>query len=159
MPEVKQSVTINRPVGEVFRTAMDFNRVTEWQPDIQESHLSEERPRVATMIMQRRSTRLMGWKLDLNADITNYVPNRMLEYKGVLGRFPVLGQLSFDSERGSTRVTEHLEIRMGFLYALFSPMMRGVMSRRSRKALEGLKNMIESKSVGSTPPTDFHKEL
>lgn len=158
MPEVQSSITINRPVSEVFRFAIDFENAPKWQPDVTESHQTEDNIRVGVMVSQRRTTRLLGWKLDLNADIVDYAPNRLLGYKGILGRFPVNGRMEFESMGGTTKVTQKLDIRMGFLYSIFSPLMRGVMTRRTRMSLEALKKTLESRSPTASV-TDFHKQL
>lgn len=162
MPEVDYSVTIGRPVSEVFRTAANFAKAGEFQPDVTETIQSDDKLRIGIIVTQRRKTRLMGWQLDLNADIVDYQPNRLVEYKGVLGRFPITGRLEFSSSGGQTTVREWMNIRMGFLYAIFGPFMRGVMKRRTRNSLESLKKALESGSTrasASAPPTDFHKEL
>ncbi len=157
MPQVEGSITINKPISEVFRTAIDLGNSHSWQPDVTDTHLSTERVRVGAMVTQVRTTRLFGWKLDLNVDVIDYVPNRMLGYKGVLGRFPVIGQIEFESTGGTTTVREHLNIRMGFLYGIFSPMMKGTMTRRTRQALQALKTHLETKTSGTI--TDFHKNI
>lgn len=160
MPQVEYTVTINRPISEVFRFASNFNNADQWQPDVIETHQSDEKPRVGVMVTQRRSTRLMGWRLDLNADILEFVPNKQVGYKGVLGRFPVQGKLEFNNVGGgNTQVSYFMDIRMGFLYAIFSPSMKGVMTRRSKKALESLKTLMENRSAASTNLTDFHEKL
>lgn len=160
MPQIEQSVTINRPIGEVFRFVADFdNNAQQWQPDIFQHHQTEDKLRVGVMITQSRTTRLLGWRLDLNADITGYQPNKLIEYKGVLGRFPTLGRIEFSGAGGSTTVTERMDIRLGCLFAPFSPLMTMVMTGRTRRVLGKLKQMLESRSPGSQTPTDFHQEL
>lgn len=160
MPQVDYTVQINNPINEVFRFASNFNNANQWQPDVIETHQSDDKPRVGVMITQSRSTRLMGWRLDLNADILEFVPNKQVGYKGVLGRFPVQGKLEFNNIGGGvTQVSHVMDIRMGFLYAIFSPMMKGVMTRRTRRELESLKTLMENRSAASTNLTDFHEKL
>lgn len=159
MPQVTHTITINRPISEVFRFAVNFNNAKQWQRDVTETYQSEENVRVGIMVSQRRTTRLFGWKLDLNADVVDYAPNKLLGYKGVLGRFPMYSRMEFTSMGGSTQIIHTYEIRMGFLYGLFSGMMKGVMTRRTRQSLEALKKLMESRSATSTTVTDFHKQL
>jgi uncharacterized membrane protein len=158
MPEITETIVINRPVSEVFRFVADLNKTQEWQPDVEETHATDERARVGVMVTQPRSSRMLGWRLDLNADIVEYTPNRLIEYKGVLGRFPVKDRLEFESSGGTTTVRETVNVRMGILFALFSPFMRSTLSRRTRRALEGLKTRLENRT-SSTSATDFHKQL
>jgi uncharacterized membrane protein len=146
MPQISESVTINRPVMAVFRVVVDASRVQEWQPDVTVAHASEDRLRVGVMITQERNTRALGWKLDLNADIIDYVPNRLIEYRGVLGRFPVVGRIEFESSGGTMTVRENLNIRMFFPLNFASPLVSGAMRRRTQTALNKLKNLVESEA-------------
>lgn len=151
-----QSITVNRSVSDVFRTVANFREASQWQPDVQGVHLSDDHVRTGVIVTVVRSTRLLGWKLDLNADIIDYTPNKLIEYKGVLGRFAVRGSYSFIPSAGKTQVTETLNIRMGWLYAIWGPLMRTVMAGRTRRALEGLKQYLEARGTTSgeilTPP-------
>lgn len=142
MPQISANVTINASIGDVFRYAVD--NLQQWQPDIEGMDMTDDRIRLGISITQRRNTFLMGWRLDLNADITDYKPNKLIEYKGVLGRFPVLGQLEFTPQGGTTLVTERLNIRMPWLTMLYSPFMRRVMTSRTSKVLNLLKSQLES---------------
>jgi uncharacterized protein YndB with AHSA1/START domain len=143
MPEVLASTTINRPVMAVYSIVVDPSRATEWQPDVTSVHTTETRLRVGAMITQERSTRLLGWKLDLNADVVEATPNRLLEMKGVLGRFSTVDRIEFESTGGTTVVTEQVTIRLGFPWFIVSPLMRGTMKRRTQKALDQLKVVAE----------------
>jgi len=159
MPEISHTVTINRSVSEVFRTATDFSNVQQWQPDVVESHLSGEKPRVGLFITQSRNTHALGWRLDLNVDITGYTPNRLVEYKGVVGRFPVSGRIEFEHSGTITTVRETMDVRTGCLYAPVTPFISRALNKRTTQALNGLKTMLESQRGGASTPTDFHENL
>jgi len=160
MPEITQAVTINRPINEVFRFTIEFEKAADYIPDVTGSFLTGDKARVGAMLTQNRTTRALGWKLDLNADIVGYQPNRLIEYKGVIGRFPAHGRIEFESAGTSTTVRENVNIRMGFLFAIFGPFVRAAMSRRTNRALNALKERLESRTGTSDAiPTDFHNQL
>jgi uncharacterized membrane protein len=159
MPEIQEAITIDRPVSDVFRYIADFNNAPQWQPDVVEAHVSGERTRVGSFFTLVRTTRLLGWKLDLNADIINYVPNRLIEYKGAVARFPVRGQYEFESSGGTTVVRETVNVRMGILYAIFSPLMSSAIRGRTRRALGQLKQTLEAGRTGADSVTSFHQDL
>lgn len=142
MPQISVNIVINASIGDVFRYAID--NLQAWQTDIESMDMTDERLRLGISITQRRNTYLMGWRLDLNADITDYKPNKLVEYKGVLGRFPVSGQLEFTPQGGTTLVSESMNIRMPFLTAIYAPLMRRVMTARTKKMLHSLKSQLES---------------
>jgi uncharacterized membrane protein len=159
MPEIKETITINRPVSDVFRYVADLNNAAQWQPDVVEAHVSGERARVGSFFTHVRTTRLLGWKLDLNADVVNLVPNRLIEYKGAVARFPVRGQYEFESSGGTTVVREYVNVRMGFLYAIFSPLMSSAIAGRTRRSLANLKQTLEAGRSGTDSVTSFHQDL
>lgn len=146
MPLIEYSITINRSVGEVFRFVADFRNTPQWQTDVDQVFQTEPSLRTGVMVTETRRTRLLGWKLDFNADVIGYQPNRMIELKGVLGAFPCKTIYTFETARGATQLTQSLDIRMGFLYGLFAPMMRGVMLRRTQSSLEKLRQIMESRT-------------
>ncbi len=144
MPQIKESITIDRPVNAVFKLVAETKQLDAWQPDVTSAHYSDEKLRVGVMITQNRNSYAMGWKMDLNADIVDYVPNRLIAYKGVLGRFPSNGRIEFESSGMTTTVIELIDIRVMFLYMPFSALIRGAVAKRTRQALHKLKALAES---------------
>lgn len=145
MPEIRDAITISRPITTVFQLVADTEQLDQWQPDVTQSHYSEKKLRVGVMITQDRKTYALGWKLDLNADIVDYVPNRKIVYKGVLGRFPATGTIEFESSGGAgTTVTETIDIKIGILHILFTPLIKGAIAKRTRQALQALKALAEN---------------
>lgn len=159
MPDIHYSVTINRPISEVFRTAADFANADAWAPDVVRGHQGEGSLRVGSIVTQTRRTFLLWWRLDLNADVIEYQPNKTIVMKGVIGRFPATDRLTFQPSSGKTTVTEEISVRMGCLYAIYGPLLSMVLQRRTARALNSLKDHLESKNTGTAAPTDFHQSL
>lgn len=157
MPEITTSVTVNRPVSQVFRIAADTSRVQEWQTDIIASHFTEERIRVGVMVTQSRKTRAGGVRLDLNADVTDYQPNKVIGYRGVVGRFPSTIRMEFNPQGGATKVTETINIRLFFPFGFIGFAFKGALRRRSRNMLEQLKAIAEAE--GGSAPTNFQSTM
>lgn len=143
MPEITVSETINRPVMDVFRMFTYSSELTKWQPDLKSVHQTEDRLRVGVMVTYVRNTRVLGWQLDLNADIVDFAPNRLIGYKGIIGRFPSSGRIEFESSGGVTTVTETINVKMGFIFGLFSPLVKSALSNRTKRALRKLKETLE----------------
>ncbi len=154
MPEISQTVTVNRPVNEVFRKVADMNDAESWQPDVKSGSMSDERMRVGLFVAQRRTSRVFGWKLDLNADVLDYTPNKMIRLKGVVGRFPTVITYSFESRGGATAVTETVDARTGCLYLPVGPFLSASLNGRTKRALNGLKESLEKRG-GATSVTNF----
>lgn len=149
MPEISQTITVNRPVNEVFRTVADMNKADRWQPDVTAASMSDEKMRVGIMLTQTRTSRVLGWRLDLNADVLDYTPNKLIRLKGVLGRFPATITYQFEARGGATSVTEMVDVNTGCLFAPVSPLLSSAVSGRTKRALDGLKQTLESGSGGA----------
>ncbi len=152
MAEIKHTVTINRSVGEVYRFVADFNNDPQWQKDVTGVHQSEGALRVGTMITESRSTRAWTWKLDLNADVIDLKPNKLIEFKGVLGIFPARIKYIFNFSRGTTEFTQEIKIHISFLYKIFSPFIRRAVGARTQRTMENLKALMEKERASGVTP-------
>ena len=144
MPIVRHSVTIDRPLAEVSRFVVDQTKIQQWQLDVRQVYHPEESIRPGIILSQDRATRIFHWRLDLNADVTDYRPNKLIAYQGALGQFRVKGKFEFEGHGRSAIVTETVDIRTGCLMFWVSPFISAVMGRRTRKTLERLKIVLET---------------
>jgi uncharacterized membrane protein len=146
MPVIKRSVTIERPISQVFPYVADFSKHPEWQPDIIQLHLSHDKARVGNMITINRQLRALFARLDLNADIVDYQINKKIEYRGTMGMYPVLGSYTFEPQGRSTTVTETVDIRMWFLPRWFTGWLFSLrLGARTESVLKNLKQVLESR--------------
>ena len=154
MPEIEYSVTINRPISEVFRYIATVENNKEWQTDVIASQLSDKNMRTGLMFTESRKWRIWTWRMDLNADVLDYQPNKVIEFKGVLGRFPVTKRYKFASNRGTTEVTQEIEVRTGCLFMLFNPLISSGIMGRTKRTMNKLKEVLEARG-GNTNVTNF----
>ena len=150
MPIVRHSVTIDRPLAEVSRFVVDQTKIQQWQLDVRQIYHPEESMRPGIILSHDRATRIFHWRLDLNADVTDYRPNKLIAYQGALGQFRAKGKIEFEGHGRSAIVTETVDIRMGCLMFWLSPFMSAVMGRRTRKTLERLKIVLETPGSDKT---------
>ena len=147
MPTIKRSITIDRPISQVFRYVADFSKHVEWQLDIIRVHQSDERIHVGSMVTVDRNVRALFARLDLNADITDYQINKKIEYKGTIGVYPAVGNYTFDSQGRSTTVTETVTVHMWFLPRWFTGWLYTMrLGQRSNSSLKNLKQVLEANS-------------
>jgi uncharacterized membrane protein len=145
MPVIKHTVTIERPVSEVFSYVSDFSKYSEWQPDIISIHQTEGKTHVGSMITIERHLRAVFARLDLNADITDLQLNKIIQYKGTIGVYPVIGSYTFEPQGRTTVITETTDVRMWFLPRFFTGwLFTMALKNRSQKTLDNLKNLLES---------------
>ena len=143
MANFEHSIRIQRPVSDVFGYVADWRNTPEWQTGTGGVTVVPDKPlRVGSMVTQER--RSGGADLLLNADVTDYKPNRQLELRGVLGRFQFRDTFSFESEGRSTVVKHERATGGGILARLFAPLMPFRMNRVMSSDLERLKKVLES---------------
>lgn len=152
MAEIKYTVTINRPVGEVYRFVSNFKNDPQWQGDVTDVHQSDGALRIGTMLTESRSSRAWTWKLDLNADVIDLKPNKLIEFKGVLGIFPVRKRYEFNFSRGTTEFTQEITVKISFIYMLFSPFIRRAIKARTQKTMNALKALMEQERSSAVTP-------
>ena len=105
MLTAQNSITINRPVGDVFAFVADGETAPRWRPAVVSIKLkSGSKNSVGAVYMQRVKGGPMG---DVPADyeVTKYEPNRRLEFRAVAGPVRPEGYYQFDDKGGSTQVT------------------------------------------------------
>ncbi len=147
MPAFENSVHIAKPMHVVFKYVSDFNNRTQWVPGVKSVHQSADRLGIGTMLTENASARVLWYRLDLNADVTEVVPNRRIQFKGIIGRFAFSTTYEFAFSSGGTDITDSTTIDLPLLSRLFSPLIRGGLQSRSAAALATLKQKIESGGV------------
>jgi hypothetical protein len=146
MPRIQNTITIDRPVFDVFRFVADFEKADQWQPNLISTNLIESGPtRVGTMIALNR--RFMGRTVFVSADVTEFQNNRKLELKGVMINFPYIRTIETQSSGGrQTRVTDTIEIKTGCLYFWYSPLLRTFLGGQINQEWGNLKHLLETRT-------------
>jgi uncharacterized membrane protein len=147
---VKHSVTIGRPVEELYRFWRNMENLPQFM-----THLKS-----VTRLDDTRSRWVArgpaGMRVEWDAEIINEVPNQVIGWRSLPGSDVVsAGSVNFDDaghERG-TRVTVHLQYDppAGRLGALFAKLFGEEPSQQIREDLRRLKELIEA---GELPTTE-----
>lgn len=145
MATIEYSLTIEKPISEVFSYVSDFTKHPEWQPDITAVHQSEGKTRVGAMVSERRKLRVLIYHLDLNVDVIDYHLNKKIECKGTTGTFPVNIVYTFEPSGRTTRVTETLTIHLWGPHRLLGGFVVRAMRNRMQKTWNNLKQLMESR--------------
>lgn len=143
MIKFQAETTINRPIDEVFRYTADPHKQQEWTDMGTATMLSQGPIGQGT----RYSTRFKKGPIkEMIFEVTAYVPNRTLGYRGTGG--PVsswVGDMRFEpAGPSSTRVMSQGEIQLRGLWKLLEPLMSGEVRRGEAAELVKLKEILES---------------
>jgi uncharacterized protein YndB with AHSA1/START domain len=140
------SVTIKRPVEDVFAVLTDPTLSPRWSSNaIKGEILTEGPPGVGT---RRRAVvkGLFGRTMESVMEVTELEPNRMVALKLISATWGGSGRTkyTFSPVDGGTRVDWHWEMEPGGLIGVFSGPFMALFQRAFQRDLNNLKTMMES---------------
>jgi ligand-binding SRPBCC domain-containing protein len=140
MIDQSHTVTIDRPVGEVFDFVADPSNETKWHFDVREVVRPKEGP-ITFGTTYEWVVRFLGTKRYVG-QITAFEPNRFIEMTTVEG--PVLPQLThtFQAEGGATIYTRRVRFETRGMFKIMEPLITRMPSPNARWA-NNLKLVLE----------------
>lgn len=145
MPQASYSITINRPVGDVFAFVADGEQCPRWRPGVLDiTRAGGASTGVGTRYLQGVKGP-MGRRISADYEITVYEPDRRIEFKTVAGPARPHGSYEFTStDDGGTKLTFALDATLSGIRGMF---MGGAVQRTMDdevKTLDNLKRLLES---------------
>ena len=148
MPSAQNSVTINRPVGEVFAFLADAENDPKWRPGVKQIHREGGAPGVGTIYRQKVSGP-MGKTIDADVEITTFEPGRLIEFHAIAGPVRPRGSYVLESAGdGATRVTFSLEAEVAGAMKLMKGKVQKTMDGEVG-TLENLKRVLEGSGASA----------
>jgi carbon monoxide dehydrogenase subunit G len=120
---VEVSVTIQRPLEDVFAYITNFENNPRWQSGMQECRFTSEPPlRVGSTYKQ--VARFLGQRIESTFEVLEYEPNRMIRFHSTSGTFPIRIMRAVEPAGNGTKVTAVIEGDPGGLLKLAAPLVR-----------------------------------
>jgi uncharacterized membrane protein len=144
MIRVEQSVTVNRPVEEVFAFAGSafVQNLPKWSTAVQEFRQTSPGPLgVGTTAHQVRLVN--GKPTESNTTVTEFEPNRKLTFRSE-GSVPAQGTYTFEPAAGGTKVSLVLEMEPGGFGRLAGPIIGRQVKKDTEADLGRMKSLIET---------------
>ena len=140
---VQSSITINRPIGDVFSALTNVENTGKWFPgDVKEWWTSPPPHGVGST---RRARVKMGFMTTENdAMATVFEPPNRAVMKGTSKNAPFEADLRFVSVEGGTRVDATIEMFMQGPAKLFGPMFVRWYDKNWNQGMVNLKRMMEA---------------
>jgi uncharacterized protein YndB with AHSA1/START domain len=142
VPSAENSVTINRPLHEVFAFVADKENDPRWRPGVAEIKRESGDGTVGTKYRQ-----LIhgpgGRSIPADIEITGYEPGKRLAFRATAGPVRPEGSFDFVEEGGATRVTFRLDAELAGMKKLMAPMV-GKSMRNEVQSLDRLKQILET---------------
>jgi uncharacterized membrane protein len=142
MATARLSVTIARPLDDVFAVLTDPEKTPRWSaPAVEERWITPGPPTIGSRRLA--VTRMLGRRSENIAEVTAYERNRMWELASVSGpRFVV--RATFAPVDGGTRIDWNWQFDLQGPLRLLAPLVARLIGRQFTKDLGRLKEMMES---------------
>jgi uncharacterized protein YndB with AHSA1/START domain len=142
MKKFDTSITIQRPIAEVFAAVIDFKRYPTWRSGLIEATLTSEGP-IQVGTTYRYNIKVMGSVLETTGRIEAYEPPGYYAWKATSGPFPMSGSLKCGAVAEGTRLTDTLEADPGGFFKLAEPLLMKGQQDQMERDLKQLKDLLE----------------
>lgn len=142
MPAAQHSVTISRPIGEVFGFVADGENAKRWRPGVRDvSHQSGEG---LGAIYRQGVNGPGGRRIAADYEITAFEPDRRIAFRAIAGPVRPIGEYRFAPDGDGTMVSLGLDATLtGWKRLLMGRVVQSTMDSEVRN-LETLKAILES---------------
>jgi uncharacterized membrane protein len=141
MVRVEESVTIDRPVEEVFAYLADIEK--QWVSSLLESTKNSDEP-TGEGTKYRQRAKILGRRFESTNEITAYQPPHVYEFQATSGPMHVRMRFTLISDGLETRVLQVAEGESGGFFRLADPIIARTLRKQLQADLETLKTMLES---------------
>ena len=145
MVKFQAGVRVKRPVDEVFAYLSDVGRQAEWSNAVQESR-REGFGQVSKGTRYRTKIKLLGRTVDGLCEVSEYEPNRRIEFSSLNGPMPYKWDVELEAVDGVTVLTSHGEAEPRGVFKVAEAVMRGAMKRQAENDFRTLKAILEGGS-------------
>ena len=143
MIKIESSVTINRPVEDIFEFIADNDNDTLWQSGVTESEQPTGSMGVGATYKQ--VSKVVGREIESTIEVTEYDPNRRFAFKTTSGPLPMAGSFTCEQvAEGETKVHILGEGESGGLFKLAEPVINKMVQREWETNLANLKDLMEA---------------
>jgi uncharacterized membrane protein len=146
MAKLEISTVINRPVEEVFAFVSNYENLPTWSSLSSEVKKTSEGP-IGVGTTHRTVVKFLGRRLEGEAEVTEYEPNRIYASKSKSGPFPVKNRLTFERVAGGTRVSLMTEGEPGGFFKLAEPLLVSMLKRQFDGDFANLKDLMEAHAL------------
>ena len=146
MGQANISITINRPVEDVFALLSNLENTPKWSSAALEAKMSSAGP-IGVGTTGHIVGRFLGRRIDSESEITEFEPNRKFTAQSKSGPFPFRTSMTFDRVEGGTRVNFTYEVEPGGFFKLAEPLVMSMSKRQFQNDLATLKDLMEANAL------------
>jgi hypothetical protein len=147
---ISNTVSVNRPVSEVFARVCDLRFLAEVDRDIESIEKLTPGPiEVGTVF--RELLRPPGLRVIADLEITRIDPDQSLQFRFQSVQMKGTGSITCEPDSAGATLTIRVEAQMRGMWKLLYPMVRIEFPWRERMRLRNTKTLIERESAAPEP--------
>ncbi|HLX58650.1 MAG TPA: SRPBCC family protein [Ktedonobacteraceae bacterium] len=143
MAHAESTITIHRPVDEVFEFVLDGTNNPKWRPAVLDIQRVPGKPSDVGAVYKQGLKGPGGRRIDGDYEITECQPNQFIKFQVIAGPARPTGAFRFESTGNSTQVTFTLDLASKGFARLMEPMITQTM-RSEVATLANLKSYLEA---------------
>jgi len=148
MPTLAQSVTVNRPVQEVWEFISNFENTSRWSRGVLEARQTSDGP-LGTGSTLQTVVKVFGRRRTAHYLVTEYEPNHAFAFEVTSGPMTSRARYSVKPAGAGTRLTASGEAEATGLYKLLAPILIRVLKRHSEDDLANVKRLLEASAAAN----------
>ena len=146
----EETITIDRPIDEVFAYLSDVERHPEWVSSVLATRKTSDGPMgLGATFTEEGKT--LGRHLEGTWEITAYEPPHTIQQRMKLGPAQVIITATMEAANGGTKVTIVQEGETGGLLKLADPLVARSLKKQLAADVETLRTLVESGVTAASP--------
>lgn len=143
--ELKTSVVIKRPVGEVFSYMTNARNLPNWMSELVEAKQASEGP-VGVDTKISAVANVLGRQIENIQVVTEYKPNKKFTIKAASGPVKSEDEFIFEPVEGGTKLIRKTKGEVGGFFKMAEPLVSRMMSRQFDTNFANLKDLLETEA-------------
>jgi uncharacterized membrane protein len=143
MKTFQSSVTIQRPIEDVFAAAIDVSNHNQWREGLIQASITSQGP-VNVNSTYVYNLRTMGQNIETTSEVVSFSPPFEYAWKATSGPFPLEGKVICETVPEGTRLTEILAAEPGGFFKLAEPLLFRNQQTKMDKDLKRFKELLEN---------------
>jgi len=141
MAQIKSSITINRPIEEVFAFVADPSNDVNWRSDVVESKVTSGSLGVGATF--QFASEFMGRKIETIGEMTAYDSPKRFAWKSKKSPIPVSAVTTFEAVADGTLVVDAADFEPGGFFKIAEPLLIKQAQSAAEKDMKKLKELLE----------------
>jgi uncharacterized membrane protein len=145
MIRIQASVTVNRPIEEVFHFMTNNQNALQWQSGLLEARVTNDIVGVGKTWVD--VVQFLGRRIEVASELIEFEPLRRVGFKSTSGPIPLEGRYAFEPDGEGTKVTFTMQGEAGGFFKLAEPIVARSAQRQWETNLANLKDLLEQQDA------------